>query len=130
MERCSLALGCCNDCDRRYPTVAVLRGRLLVDSKEAGPRCHDGVDSSRGTRILRTSASCERNPLPFGWRASPAVCLATALVLCLAAPACSPEARRVRGGGPGADVGNRGDEVVLHDARKPFHATPIVQSVR
>jgi hypothetical protein len=32
--------------------------------------------------------------------------LALTLLLVLAAVACSPEATRVRGGGPGADVGN------------------------
>ncbi|MCX2727972.1 hypothetical protein OO015_10770 [Thermomicrobium sp. 4228-Ro] len=28
--------------------------------------------------------------------------------------ACGPEASRTRGGGPGADIGNRGSEIQLH----------------
>jgi hypothetical protein len=44
----------------------------------------------------------------------------------LALAACaSPEARRVRGGGPGADVGNRGAEVQIHGPLNPFHDTPL-----
>ena len=35
--------------------------------------------------------------------------------------ACSPEASRTRGGGPGADVGNRGASVQLHGGN--FSAT-------
>lgn len=50
--------------------------------------------------------------------------LAIALVVLAEMPACSPEAHRTRGGGAGADVGNRGDEVQLHDARRPFWNTP------
>lgn len=44
------------------------------------------------------------------------VTLASAAVLA-GAQACSPEASRTRGGGPGADVGN-------HSARNPQPATP------
>ena len=36
-------------------------------------------------------------------------------VLLLLAGCTSPEAERVRGGGPGADVGNRGTPVVMHE---------------
>jgi len=40
----------------------------------------------------------------------------SALVLCLgiALAACSPEAARTRGGGRGADIGNKAPEVQLH----------------
>ncbi len=40
--------------------------------------------------------------------------------------ACSsPEASRTRGGGPGADVGNRdGQNVLMHEGSDPFANTP------
>lgn len=48
-------------------------------------------------------------------------------VLLLAAAACaSPESRRARGGGPGADPGNRGATVVFHDGATPYYQTPCV----
>jgi hypothetical protein len=56
---------------------------------------------------------------------------ALAVVLALAAAillACSPEASRTRSGGPGADVGNRGDTVIVRE-RVPdqiFYRTPRV----
>ena len=36
----------------------------------------------------------------------------------------SPEAERTRGGGPGADSGNRAGVVLMHEGAKPFHGTP------
>ena len=55
---------------------------------------------------------------------------ARALLLALAAwpalAACgSPEAGRTRGGGPGADVGNRSEKMEIHGALNPFHNTPL-----
>jgi hypothetical protein len=47
------------------------------------------------------------------------------LVLCVAACA-SPEMTRTRGDGPGADVGNRGQVVQMHEGSKPFDKTPKV----
>ena len=54
-------------------------------------------------------------------------------VAALAATACSPEATRVRGGGPGGDVGNRSGSVNLHGPVQPgagpggmFYHTPRV----
>lgn len=39
--------------------------------------------------------------------------------------ACSsPEAERTRGGGAGADVGNRRDVVLMHEGSSPFALTP------
>lgn len=35
----------------------------------------------------------------------------------------SPEATRMRAGGPGGDVGNRGD-VELHGGSQPYYGTP------
>ena len=37
----------------------------------------------------------------------------------------SPEATRQRGGGPGADVGNRGS-IELHAGANPYAKTPLV----
>lgn len=39
--------------------------------------------------------------------------------------ACSPEASRVRGVGPGADPGNRGAEVDIHGETNPAFDTPL-----
>ncbi len=36
------------------------------------------------------------------------------LLILVASSACSPEASRTRGGGPGGDIGNRATEVQLH----------------
>jgi hypothetical protein len=49
---------------------------------------------------------------------------AIALVLLLAA--CSPEATRSRGAGPGADVGNHGSPMEIHGRTDPAHETPRV----
>ena len=51
--------------------------------------------------------------------------LLTVLVAALAA-CTSPEATRQRAGGPGADVGNRGDSVDLHAGADPYWRTPGV----
>mgnify|MGYP000148815397 CR=1 FL=1 len=48
-----------------------------------------------------------------------ALAAAATLVACT-----SPEADRVRGGGPGADVGNRGDPIVMHEGSRPYEGTP------
>jgi len=48
------------------------------------------------------------------------------LIACVivAAGACaSPEARRVRGGGPGADVGNSTSDVLMHEGSDPYFRT-------
>ena len=52
-----------------------------------------------------------------------------ALVFYLAACA-SPETTRTRGGGPGADVGNRGKVVDMHEGSKPFERTPKIISAK
>ena len=49
------------------------------------------------------------------------------LLTVLPALACaSPEAVRLRGGGPGADVGNRGEPVEIHAGAEPYYRTPCV----
>lgn len=51
-----------------------------------------------------------------------------AVGLCALVVACdSPEAARGRGGGPGADVGNRG-RVELHGGSDIYYGTPVVVS--
>ncbi len=48
-----------------------------------------------------------------------------ALALLGAVTACaSPEAGRSRGGGPGADPGNHGAVVEVHDGAKIYYRTP------
>jgi hypothetical protein len=51
--------------------------------------------------------------------------LAALLIAFAALAACaSPETTRTRGGGPGADVGNRGKDVDMHEGSRPFWKTP------
>jgi hypothetical protein len=48
-----------------------------------------------------------------------------ALAMALALSACaSPEAARSRGGGPGADLGNRAAVVQMHAGSKMYYKTP------
>jgi hypothetical protein len=51
--------------------------------------------------------------------------MATALGACFTACA-SPEAHRIRGDGPGADVRNWAQPVELHAGAQPYHGTPCV----
>jgi hypothetical protein len=53
--------------------------------------------------------------------------IVVSLVLAGLLAACaSPEATRPRAGGRGADVGNRGPVVVIHDGADPYWRTPRV----
>ena len=45
------------------------------------------------------------------------------LVLCVVG-CSSPETARSRGSGPGADVGNRGKYIQMHEGSRPFEKTP------
>jgi hypothetical protein len=47
-------------------------------------------------------------------------------LLAVAIAACSPEASRTRGGGPGADVGNHGSPIRLHEGSDPSFGEPLV----
>ena len=51
-------------------------------------------------------------------------------VLLLVASCASPETSRTRGGGPGADLGNRGKIVQMHEGSKPFEKTPQIISAQ
>jgi len=42
----------------------------------------------------------------------------------------SPEARRTRGGGPGADIGNRDAVVEMHGNVQPYNHTPCLEPLR
>jgi hypothetical protein len=45
------------------------------------------------------------------------------------AACASPETTRTRGGGPGADLGNRTKVVEMHEGSRPFWKTPqIIES--
>lgn len=48
------------------------------------------------------------------------------MIACVMSGCASPEARRTRGGGPGADVGNRPEVVRMHLGSDPFWKTPDV----
>jgi hypothetical protein len=52
------------------------------------------------------------------------VCMAAGLIAC-----SRPEAERTRGGGPGADIGNRGTVVTIHEGAVPYYRTPCVTTL-
>lgn len=56
-----------------------------------------------------------------GWLALP---LAATLAACT-----SPEATRVRADGRGADVGNVGEVVRMHEGSDPYWRTPVVRGL-
>lgn len=51
------------------------------------------------------------------------------LAILFAGACASPEARRTRGGGPGADIGNHGASVVIHAGADPYYRTSCVTQV-
>lgn len=53
----------------------------------------------------------------------PIIALATAVCL---SGCSSPETVRTRGGGPGADSGNRDVVVRMHEGSKPYAGTPVL----
>lgn len=57
--------------------------------------------------------------------------IAAAIAFAGAFAACSsPEVTRVRGGGPGADVGNRERPIEMHAGSKPYWQTPKIITSR
>jgi hypothetical protein len=69
----------------------------------------------------------------FAWSSffQPKECNVAALITLVAVFLCvagcaSPEAARTRGGGPGADVGNRDKIVRMHEGARPFEDTPKI----
>jgi hypothetical protein len=55
--------------------------------------------------------------------------LALAALACLVVGCTSPEATRTRAGGPGGDVGNRRDDVSMHEGSKPYWNTPRMPGI-
>ena len=52
------------------------------------------------------------------------------VVLAGAFAACtSPEGTRMRAGGPGADIGNHGGMVMMHEGSQPYWKTPRVSGI-
>ena len=53
--------------------------------------------------------------------------LASFMILTAVIAGCaSPEASRSRGGGPGADMGNRSSIVRMHEGSRPYEDTPKI----
>jgi hypothetical protein len=50
--------------------------------------------------------------------------LAAVAILAALTGCGSPEATRMRAGGPGADVGNHRGEIALHEGSQPYYRTP------
>ena len=48
------------------------------------------------------------------------------IITAVLAGCTSPEATRSRGGGPGADLGNRGSVVRMHEGSRPYEDTPKI----
>ena len=48
------------------------------------------------------------------------------VLLCVLSACTSPETGRSRGGGPGADVGNRTKFMRMHEGSDPFYKTPTL----
>ena len=46
------------------------------------------------------------------------------LLAALTVVACSPEATRSRGGGPGGDIGNRSEVPQIHGTLNPYYQAP------
>jgi hypothetical protein len=78
-------------------------------------------------RTMRTARRSETRSRMHREMRSPmrAVC-AIAGALILLAGCVSPEAQRARGGGAGADVGNRTPEVKLHGGSRMYSRTPCL----
>ena len=66
-----------------------------------------------------------RHPDPGGTVGPPGLRRLAVCLLLLTACA-SPEAARIRGDGPGADVGNRRTLVEIHAGANPYYETPCV----
>jgi hypothetical protein len=54
---------------------------------------------------------------------------AAALALLALGACASPEATRVRGGGPGADIGNRAGVIEMHEGSVIYANTPCVTTL-
>jgi hypothetical protein len=52
--------------------------------------------------------------------------IASLATFCTLVACTSPEISRTRGGGPGADIGNRTEVVRMHEGADPFDKTPQI----
>jgi hypothetical protein len=52
--------------------------------------------------------------------------IASLATFCTLVACTSPETSRTRGGGPGADIGNRTEVVRMHEGADPFDKTPQI----
>jgi len=77
----------------------------------------------RGWRAAQVADRPDPPSLAVGRRLGAA---AVVLFVLAGLVACSPEATRTRGDGPGADVGNRGATVEIHGRTNPANGTPSV----
>lgn len=50
-------------------------------------------------------------------------------VLALLGACVSPEAQRTRGGGPGADIGNRDGQLEMHEGSIIYYETPCLTTL-
>lgn len=67
-----------------------------------------------------------RLALRIALRRSPRSAVALAGTLLILAGCVSPEAQRVRGGGAGADIGNRTADLKLHGGSRMYSRTPCL----
>lgn len=73
--------------------------------------------------------SGQRRGQPGGTRSFVFTVVLTATVAGALAACRPPEQQRVRGGGPGADLGNRRNAVETHLGSKIFHRTPCLTTL-
>ena len=73
------------------------------------------------TDLLAASARLWAAGIASVARVAAAACLAAAMILAACTP---PEAARTRGGGPGADTGNRDAVVEMHGGSNMYWKTP------
>jgi hypothetical protein len=96
-------------------TTMANQGRIPEHFSVAPLLLEDG-NSAEVRQALLEERRCEMN-----------LTLTMLLIAFTALSACvSPEATRTRGGGPGADVGNRTKVVEMHEGSLPFWQTPQI----
>ena len=100
------------------------KGKLSTNSVMASSRTRrqsrsKQLDPSSRERLSFPAGQCpQSSATTMRW-------LITLFLVLTGLTACtSPEATRTRGGGPGADVGNRTKNVRMHEGSFPFWETP------
>jgi hypothetical protein len=95
----------------------------MASSKQMAGRGRRLAVAPGGQRAHPLLATARRRPVALPWRVALAL-LALSVAGLLAA--CGPEASRTRGGGLGADIGNRGATVQMHGSPNPYFQAPAV----